>query len=184
MHTYRLSPPDLSRVTAEAALRSASAAALGSRDRHGLDRSKIDPDAQELLGCAGEYVVARLLGTFWPPCDGGGCPDLCSNVEVRTVSKPGRRLIVRPGDDLAAVWVLCWPSVLRGTAPAEIHVAGWLEGWQVPSRATLTQAGTNRPPAFFVSAERLRVDLMGLRAHACPELADLGSEASPLALAA
>lgn len=111
-------------------------------------------------GACGEMAFARAvnryygapLGTYKQGGDGVG------NIQVRTRSNHDYDLIVRPGDDLDARFVL-----VTGLAP-DFVVRGWIRGRDAQRPEWIQEHG-GRPPAWFVPQGSLlpldRLDLAG-----------------------
>lgn len=95
-------------------------------------------------GAAGEVAVAKCIGAYW-----NGSIDTfkvggdVSGIEVRTRSKRDYDLLVRPGDNNDALFVL-----VIGVCP-NFDVIGWMIGRDAKQPRYLQDYG-KRPPAYFV----------------------------------
>lgn len=109
--------------------------------------------AQQAEGYAAELVVARSFGWYLPPHYPGavhtGDVDAPSGpVEVRHTTHPTGRLLVRDTDPDDR-----WVFLVRGSIP-ELEICGAIRADEA-RRVGTREAPGGRPPAFFVSADRL-----------------------------
>lgn len=127
-------------------MRQFKAMTAGKHDCHGYAG---DGWSEHIEGACGEMAVAKSLGIFW---DGSvntwKAADL-AGMQIRTRSRHEWELIVRPGDDDKAAWVL-----VTGRCPHYV-VRGWIAGADA-KRADWLQNHGNRPPAYFVPQHALR----------------------------
>jgi hypothetical protein len=94
-------------------------------------------------------AVAKLLGIFWDGSVNTWKAHDLPGLQVRTRSRHDYELLVRPGDDHQATWVL-----VTGRCP-EYRVRGWIVGIDAKQKQWLHGYG-GRPPAYFVPHAALR----------------------------
>lgn len=103
--------------------------------------------ADDAVGCAGEVAFARYLGIedFIPSVNRfkDDQPDVL-DYEVRTASRAGYRLIIRPKDKPFRIYI--HTVHLGGGA---VQIIGWLRGWAARVERWWKQPGS-RPGAWFV----------------------------------
>ena len=112
-------------------------------DQHGCDPDKQDGWGIHIEGAAGEIVVAKFWGVYYPMTidtfrrlpDVGEC-------EVRTRSNPTYQLNVRENDDDDAPYIL-----VRGRIPT-FEIVGWLYGYEA-KRNEWKKDYANREVAYF-----------------------------------
>lgn len=106
----------------------------------------------EIFSCRGELAVAKCLNLYWSGSAGDiSVADVGWSVEVRTVNKKGRRLIIHPSDRDWSPFVLVDASEERS-----LDLVGWMLGgdgkqdkyWADPT-------GTGRH-AYFIDTKDLR----------------------------
>lgn len=106
----------------------------------------------EVFSCRGEMAVAKYLNLFWSGSIGDfKAVDVGGLVEVRTVDKKGRRLIVHPEDK-------DWPPFVfvdASDAP-NINLVGWLYGYDAKQEKYWADPTGNNRPAYFVPQSDLR----------------------------
>lgn len=111
-----------------------------------------------ILGCLGEYVVAKYLNTFWNGISALGVKDVGKNIQVRTTAKKDNRLIVHPDDADNDCFILVSSDGLRFGIHGYIYGvdAKRKEWWQSPQKGR---------PAYFVPQSAL-MDIHTLDYHA------------------
>jgi hypothetical protein len=120
---------------------------MGLKHKYGMQEK--DGLAMDVIGCKGEYAVIKYLGikqeitinTF------KNIPDV-GNYEVRSVTKPGYRLIIREKDDKEKIYIL----VEVGFNYCDI--IGYTTGKEALKYNKENQAG--REPAWFIPQEDLK----------------------------
>lgn len=116
---------------------------------YGLDTWSFD---EHIQGAIGEMVVAKHFNLYWEAVVRDPWNEIQSDVgkglEIRTTG-PNRRLIVRSGDPDDKVFIHVAGERLEWT------ITGWLLGWEAKQDQWLTNAGNNRPPAWFVPSDEL-----------------------------
>ena len=127
-------------------MRQLCALKAGKHDAHGFDG---DGWSEHIEGACGELAVAKILGRYWDGSVNTFKADDLPGLQIRTRSRHDYDLIVRPGDDDQAVWVL-----VTGRCP-EYRVRGWINGAEAKRAEWLRNYG-GRPAAYFVPAEQLR----------------------------
>lgn len=118
----------------------------GKQDSHGYEG---DGWSEHIEGACGELAVAKVLGRYWDGSVNTWKADDLPGLQIRTRSRHEYDLIVRPGDDDQAVWVL-----VTGRCP-EYCVRGWIAGADAKRREWLRDYG-GRPAAYFVPVKQLR----------------------------
>lgn len=116
------------------------------------DRDWVDGLSGHLKGVIGEMSVAKALGlTFSGSVDTfRECPDIPEGLEVKHRAAPGWELILRPSDNVDAVYVLS-----RGLPPAAVEVAGWVSGKEAMVPSNWAEKHGVRP-AWWVPDSSLR----------------------------
>jgi hypothetical protein len=127
-------------------MRQLAAIKAGKQDRHGYDG---EGWSEHIEGACGELAVAKILGRYWDGSVNTWKADDLPGLQIRTRSRHDYDLIVRPGDDDQAAWVL-----VTGRCP-EYRVRGWITGSDAKRAEWLRNYG-GRPAAYFVPAEQLR----------------------------
>lgn len=108
----------------------------------------------DILGAMGECAAAKALDVYWPA--GAPEPDWNGDVgtyHVRTVDRPGKRLILHPDDPDDGRHVLVVLRRVTRTV-AELEVPGWCFG-RDGKHDRYWETHTGRP-AFFVPTDQLR----------------------------
>lgn len=119
------------------------------KDCHGFNR---DPWETHVEGACGEMALAKALGIYWDGSVGTWKADDLPGIQVRTRSKHEWDLLIRPGDDVAARWVLVTGKI----SPAGKYlVHGWIYGHEA-RQDEFKQTYGGRSPAWFVPQSRLR----------------------------
>lgn len=106
-----------------------------------------------VLGAMGEFAVARLLDRNWEPLVGelDTTRGDVGRVQVKSVTRRGLSLIVRPQDPKDAFYVLMLVSM------HDAQVLGWLTGAEVKVAQFWREAGHGvHATAHFVPEENLR----------------------------
>lgn len=127
--------------------RNSQSRAMGLKHKYGLEEK--DGLAMDVIGCKGEFAVIKYLGikqeitinTF------KNIPDV-GEYEVRSVTKPGYRLIIREKDDKEKIYIL----VEVGFNYCDI--VGYTKGEEALKYHKENQAG--REPAWFIPQKDLR----------------------------
>lgn len=127
-------------------MRQLCALKAGKHDAHGFDGAGW---SEHIEGACGELAVAKILGRYWDGSVNTWKADDLPGLQIRTRSRHDYDLIVRPGDDDQAVFVL-----VTGQCP-EYRVRGWITGAEAKRRELVRYYGC-RPAAYFVPAEQLR----------------------------
>lgn len=78
--------------------------------------------ATDIEGAAAELAVARALGAYWDAGNKTFKGADVGNVQVRSTTVDNGKLIVRPNDDPAAVFIL-----VTGRVP-DLTLRGWMSG--------------------------------------------------------
>lgn len=110
--------------------------------RHRFGAKDEDGWGMHIEGAAGELVVAKALGLYWPGVGRLRAADV-GELQVRTRSLPTYDLIVHPDDDDDAPCVL-----VTGRVPT-FEVRGWLLGKDAKQPRYWKDPAGGRP-AFFV----------------------------------
>jgi hypothetical protein len=100
-------------------MRQLAAIKAGKHDCHGYDG---EGWSEHIEGACGELAVAKILGRYWDGSVNTWKADDLPGLQIRTRSRHDYDLIVRPGDDDQAAWVL-----VTGRCP-EYRVRGWITG--------------------------------------------------------
>ena len=127
-------------------MRQLAAIKAGKQDCHGYDG---EGWSEHIEGACGEMAVAKFLGVYWDGSVNTWKANDLPGLQIRTRSRHDYDLIVRPGDDDQAVWVL-----VTGRCP-EYRVHGWITGSEAKRAEWLRNYG-GRPAAYFVPAWQLR----------------------------
>lgn len=127
-------------------LRQLHALFRGWRSAHGCEGLGWD---EHIEGACGELAVARALSIYWDGSLDTFKADDLPGLQIRTRSKDYYELLVRPGDDESAKWVL-----VTGTCP-EYTIRGWIEGSKTKRPEWLKSYG-GRAEAYFVPQSELR----------------------------
>ena len=113
-------------------------------------RADLYPDAsrpmwdRDINGALAEVAVAKWMGVFWSGTVGRvDLPDV-GNLQVRSKTQDGDRLVVRPDDDDADIFV----SVL--VQPPQYRLCGWLYGREAKREEWVVSHG-----CYFVRDEFL-----------------------------
>lgn len=144
VHRITLSKPEIELAVQEGRRRCDRAFANGWEPTAGQSpRYKVRLKADQ-LGVAGEIAFALWLGRPWEDnIDSFKDPDVGA-YQVRTVPKPGLKLIIRPEDHDDHIFVL----VVRERS-STFRMAGWTVG-QCGKIDAFLRAPAGRPAAFFV----------------------------------
>ncbi len=150
-----LSPEDMEFAERVALTLHNQARILGVSDAHGARPGEITRE-DEIGGAQAELAAAKLLGVKWSageqeaPRNG---PDIGHRTQVRHVWKAfSKSLIIRPWDIQKYGDV---PFVLMRKQGPKFIAKGWIMGSEAMSICPLTDKGTGRPPAWFVSENQL-----------------------------
>lgn len=136
-------------------------AALVGVSRHVKDMARIGKAGQDKRvrgwqddcdGACGEAAVAKWLGVFYDGALGDFAAKDAGHVQVRTTPRASGCLIVRDHDADDDIYIL----VLSHDAPNFI-LAGWIRGCDAKQGEWRDAKGTDRPAAFFVPQEALKV---------------------------
>ena len=146
-------------------MRSCNGRKLGLQHAHGADNG--DTEAMNIPGAVGEALVAKFFNVWWGGYGDVGGADV-ANIQVRTHTTPGYRLILHPTDRDTDIFVSVLVQQGRG------RLVGWIRGedgkrrdyWQDPT-------GTGRP-AFFVPNSALLP--IGRLAKAGADIVDITDE--------
>lgn len=103
-----------------------------------------------IRGAIAEEAVAKWRNRYWGLHDDPGHGDV-GQAEVRHTEQPDGRLILRPGDPADRAYIL-----VTGQAPV-LAIVGWVNGRDAMVDAHWTDAGTGRPPAWFVPQAALHL---------------------------
>lgn len=99
-----------------------------------------------IFSCRGEMAVAKYLNLFWSGSVGDyKAPDVGGLVEVRTINKAGRRLIVHPEDRDWAPYVLVDVS----NQPM-MKLVGWMFGTDAKNKKYWADPTGKGRHAYFV----------------------------------
>jgi hypothetical protein len=128
------------------ALRHWEAVRGGMADRHGFDG---DGWGVHIEGALGEIAAAKALNIYWDGSVNTFKADDLAGIQVRTRSRADYELIVRPGDDDGAAWVLVTGK------HGKYDVRGWIKGDDAKRDEWLAAHG-NRPAAYFVPHAALK----------------------------
>lgn len=121
-----------------------------AKPRYGA--SENESEAIDIYSCRGEMAVAKYLNLFWSGSLGDyKAVDVGGLVEVRTVNKKGRRLIVHPEDRDWAPYVL----VDASDAPNMLLI-GWMYGADAKNKDYWSDPTGMGRHAFFVPQDDLR----------------------------
>lgn len=102
-------------------------------------------------GYCAEIAVAKALGlNYAPKRQEAGAPDLGTDIQVRWVTDPSYRLIVRETDNPGHRYIL-----VTGEAPT-YTLEGWILGEDARQLSYLSDPRNGRPPAWFVPKTSLR----------------------------
>jgi hypothetical protein len=146
----RLSTDELVRAATVGVHRQAHTLMGGWRQRAGFDQGWGEGWKINCEGACGELAAAKALGIPWEPTfEGHARGEDVGTYQVRTGRSDGRFLIVRDNDSDEDIFIL-----VVGSAP-DYRVVGWATGSECKHPEHLTDAGTGRPPAYFVPAHRL-----------------------------
>lgn len=126
-------------------MRQLAAIKAGKQDCHGYDG---EGWSEHIEGACGEMAVAKMLGIFWDGSVNTWKANDLPGIQVRTRSRHHYDLIVRPGDDDQATWVL-----ITGRCPS-YRVRGWIDGREAKRPEWLANHA-GRAPAYFVPADQL-----------------------------
>jgi len=121
----------------------------------------------QLVGCSGEFAVARALGikNFKPKVGVyHRVPDIEPDIEVRSsIDKSFKKLILRDNDDLSRKYVYTRVN-LDVTNTVEVEIMGWIVGKDAVEVTELSFGNTkfsktnnpfNQKPAYFVDNKNL-----------------------------
>lgn len=106
-----------------------------------------------IMGAAGELVVARWLGIYWPGSNldnwQNGAPDMGTRVEVKTLcSDPDGPLWVRKNPQHLFILV-------DATKVPRLRIIGWLDGIDAKQAGTLEPASEYARSAYKVQQRQL-----------------------------
>lgn len=144
--TIDLTLDELTQAAISAVLRQVENLGIGRRDRFGPE--DLDGWGVHIEGAAGECAVAKALGAYWAgkgTFRGGDVGDL----QVRTSERDDARLIIRPDDPPAAIFVL-----VTGKAP-RFDVRGWIRAHDAKRREWWSDPN-GKGFAYWVPARALR----------------------------
>jgi hypothetical protein len=151
-----LDEKELARACSVGENRQAESVRKGDVDAHGFDGDGL---AIHVMGACGELAVAKVLELDWSaPVNtyksGGDVGELQVRTSDKFLKSKGlpalrpkcSRLIIRPGDDSKAMFVLVWRL-----GPNQYEVAGYMKGAEAKqAQWWVANPSNGRPPAYFV----------------------------------